>query len=265
LTDGINLIRDKIMMKFTRVIRNIGFASTIIATPILSVNAATLFGDPNIHPYAGFFAGLTGVGSSSTSNVQITKDGTDTFANSGSKQSVNYGVVGGINIVRPTAQNWFNSYQFEASIWQLNSTNLGGVHTIPIEQQQYNYKYKFQLQAFSLDASANLYQWQQILPFVGVGVDFASANTKNYEETPIGSATPVLLNLASKTQNLFLYHGRIGVRYKLPKQWQLQLAYTYYPSFKVKTGDGNTGIVSTAGFSNSVSLSNIGLQISYQF
>lgn len=253
------------MTKFTRVIKSIGIISAIISAPSLSANAATVFGNPNIHAYVGLFAGLTGVSGGGTSNVQITKDGTDTFANSGSKQSVNYGLIGGLNFVRPNAVSWLDAYQLEASIWQLNSTNLSGIHTIPVEQQQYNYKYKFQLQALSLDATTNIYTWQKLSPFIGAGIDFAFANTKSYEETPIGSATPVVLNFAAKTQNLFLYHGRLGVRYQLPKNWQLQLAYTYYPSFKVKTGNGDTGIVSTTGFSNSVSLSNIGLQVSYQF
>ena len=254
------------MSKFSQIVKHATFLSMAIASPFLSANATSLFGNPNIHPYVGVFAGSASVHGSGTSNIQITKDdGSDSFASSGTKQSVNYGLVGGINIARPTAVNWFNAYQFEASLWALNSTDLSGVHTIPVEQQQYNYKYKLQLQAVSLDASTNIYQWQKFLPFAGVGVDFAFANTKNYQETPIGSAAPVTLNFASKTQNLFLYHARLGVRYQLPKQWQLQLAYTYYSSVKVKTGNGDTGLVGTPGINNSVNLSNLGLQVSYQF
>jgi opacity protein-like surface antigen len=231
------------------------------------LHAAPFLGIPDAHGYLGATIGLAAIQGSGTSQTQIavSSNTPDTFATHGTHQGTMFGLVGGINI--PHHTTWFNSYQLEASLWQLGNAAVDGTHTMPpsLHNWQYDYRYNLQLQAVSFDTAVNIYEWHRLLPFVGIGVDLARATTNNYQETPQGDAQSTALSFADQTKNLFLYHARVGLRYQLPKHWQVQLAYTYYPTVKISTGAGNTGVISVPGVNSKVSISNLGLMLRYQF
>lgn len=251
------------MNKFKQILVYLALSSAYIT----QLHAAPFLGMPNVQGYLGATVGLASIQGSGTSQTQIavTSNIPDTFATHGTHQGTSFGLVGGINIPRHTT--WFNSYQFETSLWQLGNTSIGGTHTMPpnLHNWQYNYQYNLQLQAISFDTTVNIYEWHRWLPFVGVGMDIACATTSNYQETPQADAQPTALSFTDQTKNLFLYHVRAGLRYQLPKNWQLQLAYTYYPMIKISTGLGNTGVISVPGVNSNVSISNFGLVLNYQF
>lgn len=139
---------------------------------------------------------------------------------------------------------WFPAFSAAARYRYLFDNNIGNqVTQVSVSQTPaYNYKWNFSSNIFTVQGKLDITHYNQLFPYIGVGLGVASTQAKSYSETPIPpTAARTSPGYASNTNNKFTYNLGAGFDYKFSTQMIWTLGYEYQSLGGVASGFGNEG------------------------
>lgn len=190
----------------------------------------------------------------------------DRFDGNDSKSSPQYSVFAGYQW-RQNNQ-WLPAYSLSLNYTYISSAEISGVifiNNLP-DSRNFTYKYDISQQTVLAKFKADLYQWQQFMPYLSAGAGVSFNRTHNYSDSPIPGATLLQRRYGfnSATRSQFAGTVGAGIDYWFNDRSQISLGYELAYYGKVRTGNGQS-ILSANRLENKMNSNAIVLQGVYFF
>jgi opacity protein-like surface antigen len=138
-------------------------------------------------------------------------------------------------------QQWLPTYALALRYQHVFTKNIQGTVTefsLP-EFINYDYHWGVGADALSLYSKIDLVQYRRLMPYVDMGIGFASMQSKHYSETALSNVTPRLSpDYASKRNSQFTYNLGAGLDFILTQKLLLSAGYEYQSFGKLSSGIG---------------------------
>lgn len=138
-------------------------------------------------------------------------------------------------------ETWFPRYSVGANIRYVPNTSISGdVEQYSLPQfLNYIYTYDVNLLSALVVIKANIYRWQNFLPYILLGGGVTNYSASNYTEQATSGVTPrVNPAFNGGSGNNFTYELGIGVEYLILKNVSINLDYDYMNFGTIDSGVG---------------------------
>ncbi|MBX3709797.1 MAG: outer membrane beta-barrel protein [Gammaproteobacteria bacterium] len=189
----------------------------------------------------------------------------DKYVANNAKNSLELLLTGGYQWQRD--QDWLPAYSLglQYAYAQPRVKGVIYVNNLP-DTRNFNYRYDVDQHLIMLNFKADIYRWNELMPFLAAGVGVAINNMNNYSDSPIAGETiwNRRYGFTSGHTTQFAESIGAGLDYWLADNLQASLGYQYACTGNVRSGHGE-GSLSADRLTNQLSLSSVDLQLVYFF
>jgi opacity protein-like surface antigen len=138
-------------------------------------------------------------------------------------------------------EQWLPNYSLGLRYMYTSAATVSGhidQYSLP-QFRNYNFNYDVQLLVVLATLKADIYRWQNFMPYALLGAGIATYNTSNYSEQALSGVTPrVSPGFSSSAGNNFTYQFGIGVDYALRENLWVNVECDYADYGSIRTGKG---------------------------
>lgn len=164
-----------------------------------------------------------------------------------------------------TNNQWLPFYSLGATYTYALPAEVSGTifqYSLP-QFENYNYQYKIQRQSFLGIIKADIYRYQNVMPFFSLGLGLSANRANHYREVAINQVTPrVSPGFQAKTDTHFSYTLGTGIDYVIKNNLWLGLEYNYGHFGYAQTGPG-TSSYATEHLRTKLTASTVALSVYY--
>ena len=225
--------------------------------------ASTVFS--NFHFYLGAVGGWVSATTTDQDVIQVSPDmPPDNFSMDSSANSYLYGVD--IGTVFRLGSAWVPTGYLSFNAWEIGSFDTDIVHTYANDGGVFDSSPSVNVFTGSFNASVDIYRWYGLAPFVGGGIGWGDARVGSFTENYVSGQNPSQgWTFDNATTQLFVYDVIAGLHYQIGNNWQVQVNYMWLPIGTIKTGEGNTSLVSVPPLNAHLVTNDVVLAIHYIF
>ena len=165
-------------------------------------------------------------------------------------------------------EQWLPYYSLSLYYNHLFATNIGDQitqYSLP-DFTNYNYNWNVSSDVLLPSLKLNLFQYNQLMPYINGGVGIAFNHASNYSETPLtGITARISPAFTNNTSTEFAYKLGAGVDWSINSQWMLSAGYAFEALGNISSGNGVTTWAGDALQSHAYQTNTALLSVSYLF
>ena len=219
----------------------------------------------NFHFYVGALGGWVDATTTGQEVIQVSPNAPpDNFGMDSTTNSYLYG--GDIGTVFRLGSTWVPTGYLSFNAWEIGSFDANIIHTYAQDGSVFNSSPSVNVFTGLFNASVDIYRWYGLAPFVGGGIGWGDAHVGNFTESFVSGQNPSQgWTFDGATTQLFVYDIIAGLHYQLANHWQVQVNYMWLPIGTIKTGSGDTSLVSVPPLTTRLVTNDVVLAIHYIF